>query len=37
MEGRDTVAGSLSESRLAETMVAMLYRTIRHLTVTELG
>lgn len=35
--GRDTVAGSLSESRLAETMVTMLCRTIRHLTVTELG
>ena len=35
--GRDTVDGSLSESRLAETMVAMLCRTIRHLTVTELG
>ena len=35
--GRDTVAGTLSESKLAETMVAMLCRTIRHLTVTELG
>ena len=35
--GRDTVAGSLSESKLAETMVAMLCRTIRHLTVTEVG
>lgn len=35
--GRDTVAGSLTESRLAETMVTMLCRTIRHLTVTELG
>ena len=35
--GRDTVAGSLSESKLAETMVTMLCRTIRHLTVTELG
>lgn len=35
--GRDTVAGSLTESRLAETMVTMLCRTIRHLCVTELG
>lgn len=35
--GRDTVAGTLTESRLAETMVTMLCRTIRHLTVTELG
>jgi hypothetical protein len=35
--GRDTVTGSLSESKLAETMVTMLCRTIRHLTVTELG
>jgi len=35
--GRDTVAGSLTESRLAETMVTMLCRTIRHLTITELG
>lgn len=35
--GRDTVAGSLSESRLAETMVTMLCRTIKHLCVTELG
>lgn len=35
--GRDTVAGSLTESKLAETMVTMLCRTIRHLTVTELG
>ena len=35
--GRDTVDGSLTESKLAETMVAMLCRTIRHLTVTELG
>ena len=34
---RDTVAGSLTESRLAETMVTMLCRTIRHLTITELG
>jgi hypothetical protein len=35
--GRDTVAGSLTESRLAETMVTMLCRTIRHLCITELG
>jgi hypothetical protein len=35
--GRDTVTGSLTESKLAETMVTMLCRTIRHLTVTELG
>jgi len=35
--GRDTVAGSLSESKLAETMVAMLCRAIRHLCITELG
>ena len=35
--GRDTVAGTLTESKLAETMVTMLCRTIRHLTVTELG
>ena len=35
--GRDTVTGSLSESRLAETMVTMLCRTIRNLCVTELG
>jgi hypothetical protein len=35
--GRDTVEGSLTESKLAETMVTMLCRTIRHLTVTELG
>lgn len=35
--GRDTMAGSLTESRLAETMVTMLCRTIRHLTITELG
>jgi hypothetical protein len=35
--GRDTVDGSLTESKLAETMVTMLCRTIRHLTVTELG
>ena len=35
--GRDTVEGSLSESKLAETMVAMLCRTIRHLCITEIG
>ena len=35
--GRDTVAGSLTESRLAETMVTMLCRTIKHLTITEIG
>lgn len=35
--GRDTVEGSLSESKLAETMVAMLCRTIRHLCITEPG
>lgn len=35
--GRDTVVGSLTESRLAETMVAMLCRTIKHLTITEIG
>ena len=35
--GRDTVDGSLSESKLAETMVTMLCRTIRHLCITELG
>jgi hypothetical protein len=35
--GRDTVGGSLTESKLAETMVTMLCRAIRHLCVTELG
>ena len=35
--GRDTVEGSLTESKLAETMVAMLCRTIKHLTITEIG
>ena len=35
--GRDTVDGSLSESKLAETMVTMLCRTIRHLCITEPG
>ena len=34
---RDTVYGSLTESRLAETMVTMLCRTIRHLCITEPG
>ena len=34
---RDTVAGSLTESRLAETMVTMLCRTVKHLTITEIG
>lgn len=35
--GRDTVEGSLTDSRLAETMVTMLFRTIRHLCITEIG
>lgn len=35
--GRDTVEGSLSESKLAETMVAMLCRTVKHLCITEPG
>ena len=35
--GRDTVEGLLTESKLAETMVAMLCRTIKHLTITEIG
>ena len=35
--GRDTVDGSLTESKLAETMVTMLCRTIKHLTITEPG
>lgn len=35
--GRDTVAGSLTESKLAETMVTMLCRTIKHLCITEPG
>ena len=34
---RDTVAGSLTESRLAETMVTMLCRTVKHLCITEIG
>ena len=35
--GRDTVEGTLTESRLAETMVTMLCRTIRYLCITEIG
>ena len=35
--GRDTVDGSLTESKLAETMVAMLCRTVKHLCITEPG
>ena len=35
--GRDTVSGSLSESKLAETMVTMLCRTVKHLCITEPG
>lgn len=35
--GRDTVDGTLSESRLAETMVTMLCRTMHHLCITEIG
>lgn len=35
--GRDTVAGSLSESKLAEMMVTMLCRAVRHLCITEIG
>lgn len=35
--GRDTVDGSLTESKLAETMVTMLCRTVKHLCITELG
>ena len=31
--GRDTVEGSLSESKLAETMVAMLCRTVHDLVI----
>ena len=34
---RDTVAGSLTESRLAETMVTMLCRTVKHLCITQIG
>ena len=35
--GRDTASGSLTESKLAETMVAMLCRTVKHLCITEPG
>ena len=36
--GRDIAPdGSLTESRLAETMVTMLCRTVRHLCITEIG
>ena len=35
--GRDTVEGLLTESKLAETMITMLCRTIKHLTITEIG
>lgn len=35
--GRDTVDGTLSESRLAETMVTMLCRTVRHICISEIG
>lgn len=35
--GRDTVDGTLTESKLAETMVTMLCRTIKHLCITEPG
>ena len=35
--GRDTVDGSLTESKLAETMVTMLCRTVKHLCITEPG
>lgn len=35
--GRDTVGGTLTESRLAETMVTMLCRTVRHVCITEIG
>ena len=35
--GRDTVSGSLTESRLSETMVTMLCRTVKHLCITEPG
>ena len=34
---RDTVDGSLTESKLAETMVTMLCRTVKHLCITEPG
>lgn len=35
--GRDTVSGTISESKLAETMVTMLCRTVKHLCITEIG
>lgn len=35
--GRDTVDGTLTESRLAETMVTMLCRTVRHICISEIG
>ncbi len=35
--GRDTAAGTLTESRLAETMVTMLCRTVRHICISEIG
>lgn len=36
--GRDIAPdGTLTESRLAETMVTMLCRTVRHLCITEIG
>lgn len=36
--GRDIAQdGSLTESRLAETMVTMLCRTVRHICITEIG
>lgn len=35
--GRDTVSGTLTESRLAETMVTMLCRTVRHICISEIG
>lgn len=36
--GRDIAPdGSLTESRLAETMVTMLCRTVRHICITEIG
>lgn len=34
--GRDTVDGTLTESRLAETMVTMLCRTERHICISEI-
>ena len=35
--GRGTVDGTLTESRLAETMVTMLCRTVRHICISEIG